>query len=76
MTREQELEQILRDLLPLYSSKGGGCWYCRIGNKPDSDLIHFDHGNCWGGNRECLWHPKYERAREVLRIKKADEVKT
>jgi hypothetical protein len=55
----------LRSVLPL--DQEGGCFYCKLGNEPDEDGMHFDADNAWGADQRCLQHERYEEARAVLR---------
>lgn len=58
------LEEALQDALPLHQE--GGCWFCKLGNVPDADNIHFDKDNVWDGNQRCLQHDRYAKARTIL----------
>ena len=58
------LREALRKELPF--SQGGGCWYCYIGSEADSELMHPDRDNAWGGDQKCLLHDHYAEARAAL----------
>lgn len=62
-----ELQKIVKDLLPLNGK--GECFFCGCNSKADEDLMHFDKNNMWGGDQECLMHPRYDEARKTLALK-------
>ena len=66
LTELERLREAVIGVLPVRRDNLGECWYCFLGNRPDSEGWHFDSNNVWNGDQRCWKSERYDALRAEL----------